>query len=76
MTPTIAGLNQRQLNIANLLWSCNTEDTLVQLIKALPTDQDRRDAASLAVIMIQECQEQELDAYESHALEAIDRARG
>ena len=76
--PTIAGLTERQKNIADLLWSCATEDSLVLLVKSLPTEQDRRDAHSLIKLMIHETQEAEghLDYYESQALEAIDRARG
>jgi hypothetical protein len=76
--PTIAGLTERQKSIADLIWTCDTEATLVQLIKSLPTEQDRLDATSLVKIMIHECFETEhgLDAYEELALAAIESARG
>ena len=76
-TPTIAGLTERQLSIANLVWACTTEDTLITLIKSLPTERDRIDATNLVKLMIHECLEQEngLDAYESDAIDIIDRAR-
>jgi hypothetical protein len=76
--PTIAGLTERQKSIADLIWTCNTEATLVQLIKSLPTEQDRLDATSLVKIMIHECVEQEqgLDDYLSAAMDAIEAARG
>jgi hypothetical protein len=76
--PTIAGLTERQKSIADLIWTCNTEATLVQLIKSLPTEQDRQDATSLVKIMIHECVEQEqgLDDYLSAAMDAIEAARG
>lgn len=78
MTPTIQGLTERQKTIADLLWACQGIDSVNQLIKALPTEQDRRDAQSMVKIIVYECWEQEhgLDAYESQALEAIERARG
>lgn len=78
MTPTIAGLTERQKNIADLLWSCATEEGLILLVKSLPTAQDRVDASSLIKLMIHETQEAEghLDYYEYQAIEAIDRARG
>lgn len=76
-TPTIAGLTARQKTIADLIWSCNTEDIMVSLIRSLPTAQDRADATTLVKLMIHECWEQEhgLDQYEQPAAAVIDRAR-
>ena len=78
MTPTIEGLTQRQRAIADLLWSCNSQESVMQLLKGLPTDQDRLDASCLVRMMIHEVAEQEghLDGYKSQALAVIDSARG
>jgi hypothetical protein len=77
MTPTIAGLTARQKNIADLLWSCSTEDQMTALIRSLPTVADQRDALSLSRIMILEVAESEgwLDRYSEAAKEIIDRVR-
>jgi hypothetical protein len=50
----------------------------MQLLKGLPTDQDRLDASCLVRMMIHEVAEQEghLDGYKSQALAVIDSARG
>lgn len=60
MTIQISGLNTRQKNIMDLLWSCTTLDQVKTLISAMPTLQDRCDAQSLIVIATQESIEQEV----------------
>ena len=77
MTPTIEGLTHRQKTLADLLWSCQTEQQMLTLIKNLPTQADQRDAISLTHMIIHETAEAEgyLDRYKESALEIIDRVR-
>ena len=75
INPTIQGLTARQLTIANLLWSFDTEDQVHAFIKALPTDQDRKEAASLVQIMIHEYLEEVLEDHAESAQSVIDSVR-
>lgn len=49
---TIAGLNDRQKMIADLLWQCNTKAQIDALIKNLPNDEMRREANNIVELMI------------------------
>jgi hypothetical protein len=73
---TIEGLTQRQRNIMDLLWSCNTEADVQTLIQALPTPADQYDAQSLVKIATWDSLELELGltAYEDLAHRAISHA--
>ena len=53
-------LTDRQYMIAELLWSCTDQESLVDTIKSLPTERDRCDATGLVRIMMQDTYEQEL----------------
>lgn len=59
----------------DLLWACDDMQRLNQLIRALPTEQDRADATSLVQIAIWETDEQqgELARYEQCAKDCISR---
>jgi hypothetical protein len=74
----LEGLTKKQAAIAQLLWDCETQDTLEMLIRCLPTEEDRFTASTLARMMIQETWEQErgLEEFADAAEEIIDRARG
>ena len=75
INPTIQGLTNRQLTIANLLWSFDSQDQVHAFIKALPTELDRKEAASLVQIMIHECLEEVLDDHAESAQSVIDSVR-
>ena len=75
ISPTIQGLTTRQLTIANLLWSFDSQDQVHAFIKALPTEQDRKEAASLVQIMIHECLEEALEDHAESAQSVIDSVR-
>lgn len=75
INPTIQGLTARQLAIANILWSFDSEDQVHAFIKALPTEQDRKEAASIVQIMIHECLEEVLDDHAESAQLVIDSVR-
>ena len=74
---TIAGLTDRQRQIMDLLWSCESLDQVNTLIDALPTKTDQDDARGLIKIAIWETYEQELglEPYREAAEAAIDHAR-
>ena len=75
INPTIQGLTARQLAIANLLWSFDSQDQVHAFIKALPTEQDRKEAASLVQIMIHECLEEAIEDHAESAQLVIDSVR-
>ena len=74
---TIAGLTDRQRQIMDLLWSCESLEQVKTLISALPTKNDQNDARGLVVIATQESWEQELglEAYREAAEAVIARCR-
>jgi hypothetical protein len=75
MTPTIQGLTVKQKLIADLLWTCNTQEQMQGLIQSLPTDRDKIEAAGIARIMVYECMEDDLDLYESEAADLINQVK-
>jgi hypothetical protein len=48
---TIEGLTPKQMFLADIIWSCKTQQHLDLFIKSLPT-QDLRESAQLVVSMI------------------------
>lgn len=74
----ITGLTQRQKQVIDLLWQCESLDAAVQLVRALPTHRDRCDAHTLLTIVGWDSLELEegLDAYKDAAVAAISSARG
>ena len=48
---TLHGLTARQQLLADILWTCDTQQQVTQLIRSLP-EPDRRDAATVAELMI------------------------
>lgn len=66
---TIQGLTDRQKSIMDMLWSMDSMDKVNAFVRALPTKQDRADAASLIEIAVAETIEQEegLDRYADRA---------
>jgi hypothetical protein len=76
-TIRITGLNERQRNIMDLLWGCNTLEQVNTLIDALPDSKDKQDARALIEIAVQESLEAEglLDAHKAAAESVIASAR-
>lgn len=74
---TITGLTQRQKQVIDLIWQCQTLEQAQALVRALPTRKDRCDAESLMEIVALETMELEdgLDAYADAAQAAISRAQ-
>jgi hypothetical protein len=66
---SIQGLTDRQKSIMDMLWSMDSMDKVNAFVKALPTQQDQIDAASLIQIAVEETieQEQGLDRYADSA---------
>lgn len=73
----IEGVTQRQKQIMDLLWNCESMEALQALIKAMPTKRDQQDAQSLTTIMIWAAIEQErgLDEYKDLADRCVAHAR-
>ena len=74
---TIAGLTDRQRNIMELLWTCESMEDVQTLISALPTEQDQNDARGLVLIATWESLEEELglEQYREAADSIIGRCR-
>ena len=51
MSITIAGLTRQQRQIADLLWSCDSQESVEQLLTSMPPAY-RRDAVSVHQLMI------------------------
>jgi hypothetical protein len=56
----IDGLTHRQVQLMDLLWTCNDLEQIQQFIAALPTRADQLDAKSLVLVATWESIEQEL----------------
>ena len=48
---TLTGLSKRQQLLADILWSCDTQEQVTHLIRSLP-EHDRRDATTVAELMV------------------------
>ncbi len=75
MTPTITNLTQRQKLLAELIWSCETQEQALTLIRSLQ-GQDRLDAHAIMQCMIYEVLEERITDYADIAEAAISRASG
>jgi hypothetical protein len=71
MTPTIQGLTHKQVLIADLIWSCHSQQEVEALVRALPTKEDQQTARALMQCMVHECLEELLDTYKEQADAAI-----
>ena len=74
---SIAGLSERQMAIADILWMCQTVDDLNIMISVLPTERDRIDARGIIwMITVDELEEVgQLDKFESDAQSVINAAK-
>lgn len=74
---SIEGLTQRQRQIMDLLWACDTEEDAEEMILGLPTERDRWDGLALMRIALAEVMEAKgmLDEHYLEARSAIERAR-
>lgn len=71
----LEGLTKKQAVIAQLLWDCETEESLLTLIRCLPTREDQLLAKTLVQLMLQEAMEQGIDRYAEVANEVIESLR-
>ena len=62
----IDGLTTRQVQLMDLLWTCNDMEQIKRFISALPTKQDQLDARSLVLVATWESIEQELGYTQEH----------
>lgn len=72
MTIQLQGLTQQQVQIADMIWSCDTQEAVDRLIRNLPPAY-RQDAVTLHHLIVLECLEPYLDHYEQDAQDLIDR---
>lgn len=73
MTPTITNLTARQKLLADLIWSCETQEQALALVTSLQ-GQDRTDARCIMQCMILEVLEERIEDYEDAAIAAISAA--
>jgi len=57
--PTLTNLTQKQKQLCDLIWSCETQEDLAQLIRALPR-RYRQEAAALYQLILAECIDEEI----------------
>jgi hypothetical protein len=62
---TITGLTDRQVQICDMLWACDTQEDVAELMSILPAVEARQ-AETLMQIMIMEDREQELSLMERY----------
>jgi hypothetical protein len=51
MTITLEGLSQQQYQIADMLWSCESQEDVQRLLRAMPAEY-RQDAQTIHQLMI------------------------
>ena len=66
--PTIKNLSEKQKQLCELIWQCETHEDLQQLIRALPR-RYRQEAITLYNLIILECIDEEITD-ESHCDQA------
>lgn len=74
MTITLEGLTPQQYQIADLLWSCDSQEAVTLLIRNLPP-QYRKDAVVVHQLMIAAVMDQHTEITED-VQAIIDRCRG
>jgi len=62
---TITGLTDRQVQICDMLWACDTQEDVAELMSILPAVEAQQ-AETLMQIMIMEDREQELSLMERY----------
>lgn len=73
MTITLEGLTRQQYQIADLLWGCDTQDQVAQLISSMPAGY-RQDAETIHQLMIAAVMDQYTEVTED-VQAIIDRCR-
>jgi hypothetical protein len=68
--PTLSNLTPRQKQLCDLIWACDSQESVQQLIKNLPKDY-QADARALLIAIIIECIDDEITD-EDHCTEARD----
>jgi hypothetical protein len=63
MAITLEGLTQQQSKIADMIWSCESQQAVDQLMRALPTE-FRRDAVVVHQLMIAAVMDQHMEITE------------
>ena len=62
---TLTGLTDRQTQLCDMLWACDTQDDILELALALPPV-EREQLAVLQEMMMQEAAEEELSLMERY----------
>ena len=62
---TLTGLTDRQTQLCDMLWACDTQDDILELALALPAV-EREQLAVLQEMMMQEAAEEELSLMERY----------
>ena len=62
---TLTGLTDRQTQLCDMLWACDTQDDILELALALPPV-EREQLAVLQDMMLQEAAEEELSLMERY----------
>lgn len=66
--PTLTNLTARQKQLADLIWSCESQDDVHALIKNLPREY-RKEAATVLALIVIECIDDEVTD-EDHCTDA------
>lgn len=60
MTITLEGLTRQQYQIADMIWSCESQEDVEQLMRALPA-QYKQDAVTVHTLMIAAVMDQHME---------------
>ena len=63
MTITLKGLTKQQYQIADMIWSCDSQEAVEQLLRAMP-EQYKKDAETVHTLMIAAVMDQHEDITE------------
>ncbi len=63
MTITLEGLTKQQYQIADMIWSCDSQEAVEQLLRAMP-EQYKKDAVTVHTLMIAAVMDQHEDITE------------
>ena len=75
MTITLEGLTKQQRQIADMIWSCDSQEAVDRLIRNLPPEY-QRDAVTVHQLMIAAVMDEYQEGITEDVQAIIDRCRG
>jgi len=66
----IDNLTTRQKVLADIVWACDSQEQLNQFMAGLPTQELKREVASIVEVMVMSAMEKDVQDQSSHAVSA------